>query len=138
MTSKIHGGCACGAVRYEIAANPQFQCQCQCRACQRATGTGHADVLGFFENDVAMVGTLSFHEGTGDSGKSVSRGFCPKCGSPLVWKFAANPGLAIIMAGSLDDPSVFNPQAVTFASQGHAWDHLNPELPKFEKLPPRD
>lgn len=93
-------------------------------ACQRATGTGHADVLGFSENDVAMVGTLSFHEGTGDSGKSVSRGFCPKCGSPLLWKFAANPGLAIIMAGSLDDPSVFKPQAVTFASQGHAWDHL--------------
>ena len=110
LTSKIHGGCACGAVRYEIAANPQFQCQCQCRACQRATGTGHADVLGFFENDVAMVGTLSFHEGTGDSGKSVSRGFCPKCGSPLVWKFAANPGLAIIMAAAWTTQACSTPQ----------------------------
>jgi hypothetical protein len=41
----------------EIAADLHFQCQCQYRACRRATGTGHADVLGFSENDVAMVGT---------------------------------------------------------------------------------
>ena len=55
MTAKINGGCACGAVRYEIAADPQFQGQCQLRA----TGTGHADGLGFPENAVALVGTLS-------------------------------------------------------------------------------
>jgi hypothetical protein len=138
MTAKIGGGCACGAVRYEIAADPQFQGQCQCRDCQRATGTGHADGLGFPENAVALVGTLSFYEVVGDSGKTVSRGFCPKCGSPVLWKFAVNPGVAVITAGSLDDPGVFKPQAVLYASQGHAWDHLNPELPKFEKLPPSD
>ena len=84
MTAKISGGCACGAVRYEIAADPQFQGQCQCRDCQRATGTGHADGLGFPENAVALVGTLSFYEVIGDSGKTVSRGFCPKCGSPVL------------------------------------------------------
>jgi hypothetical protein len=96
VTPKIRGGFACGAVRYEIAADPQFQRQCQCLACQRATSTGHADAIGVSENAVAMVGTLSFHKVTGDSGKTVSRGFCSKCGSPLLWKFAANPGLAII------------------------------------------
>jgi hypothetical protein len=138
MISKICGGCACGAVRYEIAADPQFQCQCQCRACQRTTGTGHSDVLGFSESAIAMAGTLSFHEATGDSGKSVSRGFYPKCGSPVLWKFEALPGLALITAGSLDHPSGFKRQAVLYTSQGHAWDHLNPELPKFEKLWPRE
>jgi hypothetical protein len=53
-------------------------------------------------------------------------------------KFAALPGLALVTAGSLADPSVFKPQAVLYTSQGHAWDHLNPELPKFEKLWPGD
>jgi hypothetical protein len=48
------------------------------------------------------------------------------------------PQLSRLTPRSLDDPSVFKPQAVLYASQGHAWDHLNPELPKFEKLPPRD
>ena len=69
MTAKISGGCACGAVRYEIAADPQFQGQCQCRDCQRATGTGHADGLGFPENAVALVGTLSFYEAIGGRAK---------------------------------------------------------------------
>jgi len=55
MTFKIGGGCACGAVRYEIAADPQFQCQWQCRGRQWTTGTGHSDVLGFSENAIAMV-----------------------------------------------------------------------------------
>jgi hypothetical protein len=49
-----------------------------------------------------------------------------------------NPGVAVITAGSLDNPGIFKPQAVLYTSQGHAWDHLNPELPKFEKLPARD
>jgi hypothetical protein len=138
MNSKIRGGCACRAVRYEIAGDPQFQCQCQCSTCQRITGTGHSDALGFSEGAVSIAGTLSFYQAAGDSGKSVSRGFCPKCGSPLLWKFAALPGLVLITAGSLDDPSMFKPQAVLYTSAGHAWDHVDPELPKFEKLWPRD
>jgi hypothetical protein len=138
MNSNIRGSCLCGAVRYEIKGDPQFQCQCQCRACQRTTGTGHSDTLGFSEDAIAVLGTLNFYTATGDSGNAVTRAFCPKCGSPMLWKFAAFPGLALVMAGSLDDPSGFMPQAVLYASQGNAWDHMNPELPKFEKLWPRD
>jgi len=25
---------------------------------------------------------------------------------------------------------------VTYAVRGHAWDHLDPALPKFERMPP--
>jgi hypothetical protein len=135
MTAKYSGGCACGSVRYESTSDPQFQGQCQCRDCQRATGTGHANAIAFAATDLTLTGSLNFHEMVGGRGKTVSRGFCPKCGSPVLWKFAINPGIAVIMAGSLDDPSVFVPQVVMFASHGHAWDHLNPKLPKFEKLP---
>jgi hypothetical protein len=136
MTAKFSGGCACGAVRYESAAAPQFQGQCQCRDCQRATGTGHADLLAFTKEDLKVSGQPSFHDITGGRGKTVGRGFCAKCGSPVLWRLAANPGIAVVMAGSLDDPSLFSPQAVMFTSRGHAWDYLNPNLPKFEKLPP--
>ena len=99
---------------------------------------GRVMTFGFSEGAVSIAGTLSFYQAAGDSGKSVSRGFCPKCGSPLLWKFAALPGLVLITAGSLDDPSMFKPQAVLYTSAGHAWDHVDPELPKFEKLWPRD
>ena len=41
------GGCACGAIRYEIAAEPLMAGHCQCRDCQRDSGTGHASHMAF-------------------------------------------------------------------------------------------
>jgi len=137
MSAKFTGGCACGAVRYEIDGEPLKSVQCQCRDCQRATGTGHADALAFPRSAIALSGTLKFHELRADSGNSMSRGFCPECGAPVLWKFGRNPELQAIMAGSLDDPGLFAPQVVLYASRGHAWDRLDPALPKFDALPPR-
>jgi hypothetical protein len=84
MSTSINGGCACSAVRYQAAVQPQFQGQCQCRDCQRATGTGHADVLAFPEEYFTLAGELSLYSVAGGSGQAVQRGFCPKCGSPVL------------------------------------------------------
>ena len=46
------------------------------------------------------------------------------------------PDLFTVHAASLDDPARFKPQAVTYAMRGHAWDDLDPALPKFDKMPP--
>jgi hypothetical protein len=69
----------------------------------------------------------------GDSGNVKTRGFCPTCGSPVYLTFAAMPDFFTIHAASLDDPARFKPQAVTYAVRGHAWDHLDPALPKFRQ-----
>ena len=50
--------------------------------------------------------------------------------------FSAMPDLFTVHAGSLDDPSRFKPQMVTYKLRGYACDHLEPALPKFEKMPP--
>lgn len=36
MTRMYTGGCACGAIRYEITGEPAVMVDCQCRQCQRA------------------------------------------------------------------------------------------------------
>ena len=41
MSKAFTGGCACGAIRYEITAEPIGMNDCQCRQCQRKSGTGH-------------------------------------------------------------------------------------------------
>jgi hypothetical protein len=71
----------------------------------------------------------------GDSGNTKTRGFCPTCGAPVSLTFSAMPELFTIHATSLDDPSRFTPQAVTYASRGYAWDHLDPAVPKHETMP---
>lgn len=47
MSTSYTGGCACGALRYEAAAQPIFENHCQCRDCQKRSGTGHGSYLTF-------------------------------------------------------------------------------------------
>jgi hypothetical protein len=72
---------------------------------------------------------------TADSGNAKTRYFCPVCGVAVYMTFAAAPDVFTIRAGSLDDPGRYEPQAVTYASRGHAWDILDPGLPKYAAMP---
>jgi hypothetical protein len=71
-----------------------------------------------------------------DSGVEKLKGFCSACGSPLYNKPVARPDMIGVYVGGLDDPSVFKPENVLFASRGHAWDHLDPALPKLPRMRP--
>ena len=137
MPDKITGGCACGAIRYECTAEPLFAAHCQCRGCQHFSGTGHFSVMAVPKAAVKMTGTPTYYEAKGDSGNTLRRGFCPTCGSPVFGLPDGMPDLAILPAGSLDDPSIFEPSAVVYAEHGPAWDYLDPALPKFPQMPPR-
>jgi len=137
MSNAYAGGCACGAVRYEIRAEPIFQNDCQCRHCQQRSGTGHGSYLTFANRqDVALTGEASQWNIAGDSGNMKRHAFCPTCGSPVYLTFAAMPDFFTIHAASLDDPARYQPQAVTYHLRGHAWDRLDPALPAFDKMPP--
>ena len=41
-----------------------------------------------------------------------------------------------INAGSLDDPSWFQPQYDIFTSDAQSWDQMDSAIPKYEKYPP--
>jgi hypothetical protein len=136
MPTTYRGGCRCGAIRYEIAAaEPMIGGQCQCLDCQRETGGGHASFMAFQADAVKLTGTPRFYEARADSGNIVRRGFCGACGSSVVSVTSGLPGVTMISAGSLDDPSVFKPQFVCYTSRGHAWDFIDPALPSFPEMP---
>jgi hypothetical protein len=137
MGEAYTGGCACGAVGYQILDEPVFMSHCQCRDCQRKSGTGHGSYLTFPSGKgVTIIGKAAHWDLVGDSGNVKTRGFCPTCGSPVYLTSSDMPELFTIHAASLDDPGRFKPQAVMFTVSGHVWDHLDPALTKFEKMPP--
>ncbi|HVJ21014.1 MAG TPA: GFA family protein [Polyangiaceae bacterium] len=137
MSEAYTGGCACGAVRYEITDEPLAMNDCQCRHCQQRSGTGHGSYLTFPDKArVRIEGQTAFWNVAADSGNIKTHAFCPRCGAPVFLTFSAMPRLFTIHAASLDDPSRYVPSLVTYAIRGHAWDHLDPALAKFEKMPP--
>ena len=135
MATRFAGGCMCGAVRYESDADPIAMGNCHCRDCQRATGSAFAAAVLVPVNAVSISGEVKYYEVVGDSGAIVRRGFCPNCGARLLGKPTASSNLIGIMAGSLDDPSWFRPQADIYTASAQPWDYMNPNLPEFPGLP---
>jgi hypothetical protein len=130
------GGCACGAIRYECSAQPVRMVQCHCRDCQRFTGTAFvAAVIVPMESLKLLQGSPRYFRTESSRGGNVHRGFCTECGSPVVSKFDSAPQFIGIHAASLDDPSWFRPKYNIWTSDAQPWDHLNPDVPKFEKYP---
>jgi hypothetical protein len=108
---------------------------CHCRDCQKASGGAYAPALAVPTPTVKITGEVTCFDNHGDSGHVVSRGFCPTCGARLFGKSAGMPDLTIILAGSLDDPSGFRPGMDIYTASAQPWDHMNPQLPKFTKMP---
>ena len=117
------GGCLCGNIRYAInRAGVVGQAHCQCRDCQRATGSAFATFC--FVPDIgfrADRGEAKSFSVTGSSGGDVVRFFCADCGSPLYSEVATMPGVKFVKAGSLDDASWMQPQAVFWCDTAQPW-----------------
>jgi hypothetical protein len=132
----FQGGCACGAIRYEVSADPIATMNCHCRACQYASGGGYTTAV------VVPPGTLKItrgvpkgHASKGDSGATVTRYFCADCGSPIYSKPEAAQ-IDVIKAGSMDDPSQLVLMGALYTSEAQPWAHIDPNKLRFEKMPP--
>lgn len=137
MSAIFTGGCICGAVRYACSAEPVIAASCHCRDCQKAGGGAFAPALVVPAVSLKITGEAKYHDTQSDNGTTVSRGFCPNCGARLLGKATTMPDLTAIMAGSLDDPSWYQPNMDIYTASAQPWDSMNPELPKFQKSPRR-
>lgn len=129
------GGCLCGAVRYQSSAEPAMMGHCHCVDCRRSSGTGHCSHLAVQADSLSVTGRLAAYEHAADSGSIVTRSFCPVCGCAIHSTNSAMPGMTFIRASSLDDPEIFKPQMVVYASRAASWDSI-PGLPTFDTMPP--
>lgn len=136
MTLPMTGGCSCGAIRYEAAAEPKMSYNCHCRQCQRFTGTAYMSAFMVpVESFKITKGEPTFYTVGADSGGQISRGFCKTCGSPVMAKFTTYAGVIAIPAGSLDDPSQHKPTLDMYTSMALPWVALDPDLKKFSESP---
>jgi len=138
MTSEpfATGQCLCGAVRFVANAKPVRMAQCHCRDCQRVSGAGHTSNALLEAASVEVSGHTASYAVTADSGNTLTRHFCPTCGSRIFALNTRRPGMIILAAGTFDDSSWFKPQAALYTRSRHDWDTAAEGVPQFETMPP--
>jgi hypothetical protein len=129
------GGCLCGAVRYEAEGEPLFAGYCYCADCRKASGSGYIPFMGFSASSVRFSGeTLKFTSKAANGGEAV-RNSCPVCGSLVFGGIVGKDREHTIYAGSLDDPSSFQPKVAIFTHGRPDWAVVPPGLTIFERAP---
>jgi hypothetical protein len=130
------GQCLCGNVKYTVTSSPVRMGQCHCDDCRRSTGTGHASNAFFKKSDVDITGETSSYQSITDTGSTVTRHFCPNCGSRLFGTSSVLTDIMSISTGSFDDSSWFKPNAIVYNKRKPVWDFMDETIPTFEEMPP--
>jgi len=76
------GSCLCGAVRFEVGAEPKWVAHCHCSMCRRAHAAGYVTWAGFPKASLrftAGADNLTSYQ----SSPPAVRQFCRTCGSQL-------------------------------------------------------
>jgi len=111
----LSGQCLCGAVRYDFNGDPSLVFLCHCRDCQRSGGSLAHFGVWVPEAGFKCMGELRSYTTVGDSGRKVTRDFCPICGSGVCNRLEVAPGAVVIRGGTLEDPSAVAPNFEMFA-----------------------
>lgn len=123
--------CACGAVALSVKGRIRSMFMCSCEDCQRATGTGHSTVALARPVDVTVTGSTASFARSAHSGATLTRWFCPTCGTPLYAQSSRAPELLMLPVGLFGpDASWFAPNQLIFARSHHDWDTMPADLPQ--------
>jgi hypothetical protein len=132
MGSRREGGCACGAVRYRLAAEPLFVHCCHCLNCQRQTGSAFVINLLIEADRVELLaGDPQPVEAPRDDGSTQRIFRCPGCQVALYSEYGW-PELLFVRAGTLDEPSTVTPDVHIFTRSKVPWVTLPDSAPAFD------
>lgn len=137
METMLRGGCMCGAVRYECTGDPGNASYCHCDDCKRATGGPYTVGVLVRNADLRILsGQVKGYTTLADSGRNITREFCPNCGSPLFTRAEKCPDLVFLKAGSLDEPELVKPTCQTWTKRAVPWATIDETLPTYPESRP--
>jgi len=118
----LEGSCACGAVRYQLARKPMFTHCCHCTQCQHLTGS--AFVLNtIIENEHIQLlgGKVIKTAGPSEYEKPHDIYRCSNCLTAVWSDYGGRPNYRFVRVGTLDAPSVLQPDAHIFVRSKLDW-----------------
>lgn len=121
------GRCLCGAVTWTTTADVIWAGHCHCESCRRATASPMTSFFGVSRDAVVWTGQLG--EVKTSQGR-VSRRFCTGCGTQMSYQYVGWPDETHLYAGTMDDPTLFEPQAHFHYAERLPWLTVQDDLPK--------
>jgi hypothetical protein len=115
------GGCLCGALRYAADGEPRFAGLCYCADCRKASGSGFIPFMGFPASAVRFTGQTQKFVSRSVRDTDATRNFCAVCGGLVFGGVIGETSSFTIYAGSLDDPTLFQPKIAIFARDRPSW-----------------
>ncbi|WP_114390346.1 GFA family protein [Notoacmeibacter marinus] len=125
----ITGGCQCGAVRYRVNGKVGETAICHCRMCQKAVGSV---IWPFFTVQRDDLEWSRVEPKRWRSSNSAQRGFCPDCGTPLIFEPDGKETIDLSI-GSLDDPAILAPTHHVWSQNMVRWFDELPKLRRTEE-----
>jgi hypothetical protein len=129
------GGCLCGNVRYSILREAVLVGVCHCSDCRKFSGSAFSFLVAVEKGAFDLHGAVKTYNSVADSGRLISRSFCPHCGSSLYEESASHPDCMIVNAGTLDLPTSLSPSIELYAEKALPWIQLT-HLTRFAKMSP--
>jgi hypothetical protein len=126
--------CACGKVELHFAGKVLSMFMCSCEDCQRATGSGHSAILLARPADVRVIGGAKSFARPANSGATLTRWFCPDCGTPLKAQSSRAPQVLMLPVGLFGAAAAswYEPNQLIFARSHRDWDTIAADLPRHQ------
>lgn len=135
MSNGLEGGCACGAVRYRLDAEPWDAGWCHCRTCQLNSGAPAVAFATVKRTDFIWTRGEDRLRSFASSGFG-RRTFCGDCGTPLMVAVDHQPDTHDFSIATLDAPERVPPRFHIFWGSKVAWFLPNDDLPRYAKFRP--
>jgi hypothetical protein len=132
----VHGGCLCGAVRFELTAAPLVAGYCHCGRCQRRTGTGSSVSVFVDPAAVRWLGGEALVRCWAPP-DGMLKCFCGECGAHLLSRSPDGSRLAIRIGAFDSDPGI-RPSYRQYVAYAARWEPIPDDgLPRHPQARPQ-
>ena len=126
----LHGGCLCGAIRFEVTPPTKWCAHCHCSLCRRAHGAAFVTWFGADRSSFELVtgaDELSWYQST----PAARRGFCSRCGSTIFFESERWADEVHIALACMEDAIDRSPKTHVFYDSHVDWIELGDELQRL-------
>ena len=133
--TKLTGSCLCGSVSYVADGDIKLTMNCHCTSCQTLTGSVYGTNLFFAEGDLAISGELATYQHKSDSGNTMTRYFCPNCGTQIYGTNSGREGMVTLRAGGVHQKDEIKPSINIYCDSAVPSTAMDSNLKTFAKMP---